>query len=349
MPKILFVLPVPTQPRFSKRIKMFSEKGYNITVASFERDYFNKNELPTGIKYYSLGKIQHQNYLKRIPKMILSLRILIPLIKRNTTIYFFSPEMLILLSRFLSKKELLFEIGDIREIKAGNPLAKLFNIYYQKALSQSQSIIVTSEGFRSYISEKFNLNKEKIKVVENKLLLEDFPVESQKKFQTITHFTLGIVGLFRYKNILNFLEAYTQKPRRFKIILYGGGPILDDIYKYVDNDMIHYRGQFKYPDDLSQIYEELDLSFTMYNSDDLNVRLALPNKLYESIYFRKPILVSKNTFLEQKVLDYRVGFSWNQNDMDGLVSYLESPEFLSDYNNLNANFQQINIKEYISQ
>ena len=37
--KILSVLPVLGQPRYSKRITMLQELGFNVEVVTFERDY----------------------------------------------------------------------------------------------------------------------------------------------------------------------------------------------------------------------------------------------------------------------------------------------------------------------
>ena len=85
----------------------------------------------------------------------------------------------------------------------------------------------------------------------------------------------------------------------------------------------------------------------MYDSTDLNVRLALPNKLYESMYFKKPILVSSNTYLSQVVDQYGIGFKWDQNDMSGLILYLNSSEFLDDYRLFGEKFNSIDVTTYL--
>ena len=40
----------------------------------------------------------------------------------------------------------------------------------------------------------------------------------------------------------------------------------------------------------------------------LNNRVALPNKLYEAMYFRVPIIASKGTYLAERVMTAGVGY-----------------------------------------
>ena len=100
-------------------------------------------------------------------------------------------------------------------------------------------------------------------------------------------------------------------------------------------------------DDIDKIYSQVDLSFVMYDSEDLNVKLALPNKLYESMAFKTPLLVSKKTFLSEKVFEYRIGFSWSEAKMDKLIFYLNSEKFKNSYNQLEKKFNDISAKDFL--
>lgn len=57
------------------------------------------------------------------------------------------------------------------------------------------------------------------------------------------------------------------------------------------------------------IYQSIDLINSIYGADNEVVRLALPNKLYDCILFKKPILVSKGTYLAQLVEQYQLGLA----------------------------------------
>lgn len=51
---------------------------------------------------------------------------------------------------------------------------------------------------------------------------------------------------------------------------------------------------------------------------------AEPNKLYESIYFRCPIIVNEKTFLGQKVQKLGIGYVINSMDEEQITVFLNS-------------------------
>jgi len=347
---MLFIFPVSTQPRYARRIRQHQNEGAQITVASFERDYFSKNTLPDNIKYVSLGKLSSGGYIKRIPRILKVISRLVKLSKSNDIIFIFSADILIFLSPFLPKRKVWYEIGDIRKFSPNRFINRVYELIYGITLNRVSAVFVTSVGFKDYIIAQYGLKKERIRIIENKLQKEIFSDKPHLEFSGLSKadFTIGIIGLLRYENILNFIKAYKNSSASYSIAIYGDGPLRKEIEPYVDNNKIKFYGQFKYPDDLESIYESIDLSFTMYDSEDQNVRLALPNKLYESMYFKKPILVSKGTYLEERVMADAIGFSWDQKDMDGLVAYLDSDTFINDYNSLENSFNYITKSQYLS-
>ena len=76
----------------------------------------------------------------------------------------------------------------------------------------------------------------------------------------------------------------------------------------------HQHGRFKNPADLPDIYKNIDVVLALYDVDSINVLYAEPNKLYEAMYYRKPIIVSKGTYLAEKVNRLGIGF-----DLDATV------------------------------
>lgn len=58
-----------------------------------------------------------------------------------------------------------------------------------------------------------------------------------------------------------------------------------------------------------RIYESVDLINCVYGSKTKVVQLALPNKLYDCILYKKPMLVSKGTYLAQVVQQYNLGLA----------------------------------------
>ena len=352
MKSILFILPVATQPRFSKRIDPFLLNDYKVTVATYERDYFILNTLPENIELINLGKVQHGNYLKRIPVLLRSLRTLILLSKVNDIVYIFSSDILLFFFLFIPKWKLIYEIGDIRVNDWNKIVSLIFSRLYRKALLKCSRINVTSQGFKNYLIKEYYINNEdKICLLENKLSTKNFSAyqESFKKLilEKNKLFTIGIIGLLRYRNIIDFLQEYSKQCNHFVVKIYGDGPLLKEIQPFIDEHTVQYFGQFKYPDDIKKIYDNIDISFVMYDSDDLNVQLALPNKLYESFCFKKPLIVSSNTYLAQKVRFHNIGFVWDQKNIADLITFLNSEKFVDEYNDLEKSFSFVVQKDYL--
>lgn len=346
-PEILFILPVPAHPRFNKRISGYLEAGYIVRVASFERTHLSKNKLPDELTYLSLGLISDYAYISRLPILIKAFFLLRRICNNNTDIYLMAQEFLPL-ALFLKRRRMIYEIGDIRD-KNSPVIQLIINIWY-KLIRSADTIVVTSQKFKNYYIDRADIGTDKIVVVENKLSLKDFPLEKQPLFKKITgdSLVIGVVGMFRYENIIWFLDAFQRAQPSFKIFIFGGGRFKHEVSSFANKQNIMYYGEYKNPDDLHNIYPQISLSFVMYDNKSLNVRLAVPNKLYESMYFRKPLLVSGGTYLAERVQEYNIGFVWDQNKMDELIAYLGSDRFINEYNQMEGSFEKLNHDDYFS-
>ena len=78
------------------------------------------------------------------------------------------------------------------------------------------------------------------------------------------------------------------------------------------------------------MYGKCDAIFSVYDADMQNCKVALPNKLYESIYCEIPIIVAKGTYLSDLVEEWGVGISVKHDSLDELtdaVFKLQDPAF----------------------
>ena len=69
----------------------------------------------------------------------------------------------------------------------------------------------------------------------------------------------------------------------------------------IDNPNVEYQGPFSNPDELEKVYKGIDVNFVVYDTRIQNVRVAIPNKLYESIFFTTPILAAEGTQFGEEV------------------------------------------------
>ena len=88
---------------------------------------------------------------------------------------------------------------------------------------------------------------------------------------------------------------------------------------YVWNFMLRY----DYEKEIALLYGKVDCVYSVYDADNPNVKIALPNKLYESIICELPIIVAKDTYLSELVQKWNVGVSVSHTDTIELIEVLK--------------------------
>lgn len=212
--------------------------------------------------------------------------------------------------------KLIYEIADVRECFLSNKksLVTRFMMWYeQQLLSKISLLVLTSDQFyRSYYSAL--IEEEKVFYFPNIPELTVFNDYHKRKHDV---FTIGFIGGLRYINQLKMLvDAASDLPVR--IVFAGGGAskqMEEVIVTYCkDNSKIVFLGQYDYKKQIVSIYEMVDCVYSVYDADNANVRIALPNKLYEAAYCELPIIVAKNTYLSEIVNRYQTGLAVSHKD-----------------------------------
>ncbi len=321
---ILFFLSHQPNPRFVKQINFLAKKN-KVSLAYFQR--ITLANLDSSID----GSIIRQNFgsipnasspVKRIWIYIKTIKNMRKLIKANAydIILLNNLDMLLLyvFSRFnffrkKDKTKLVIEISDLREYVFGHSflakrLRSLEKYLYQKYIDK---LIVTSEKYYTYHFKKF-FTKD-VFVLENKLLSQEIKkTDAFLRTQNIHKTIIGIVGLLLRKDeYIKLFETYKNHDN-VEIHVHGKGyyqNIVEDYAAKYEN--IKYFGAYNAFTDTQRIYATLDIIYLIYDihQQSLNNRLALPNKLYECMYYGIPLLCSKGTYLEEKVKEYGVGTS----------------------------------------
>lgn len=325
MKKATLLLPVISQPRYFKRINLLVQLGYDVTVLYFERKDAPPRGMGEGAKFVKLGDLEDKNYLRRVGPLFRAL----PVVRNDDAplVYVFSIDLL-LIAVMAGKSNIVFEIGDVREIN--NPL---FISSYSFLLKRCVKIIVTSDRFAEYLSAKYGVHGSRFIFKPHVLEAHQFSPERRvMKVKALCSdmVCIGFVGLLRYTSVLSLLRVASCR-EKLSIRIHGRGLHESKIPGLINRDKDHFGGAFHYPDDLADIYRNIDINFVMYDSSDMNVRMALPNKLYESVYFSTPLIVSKGTYLSEIVEKWNVGISWDYEDISGLCDYLEGEEFKGRY------------------
>jgi len=317
MPKkeILFLLSHQPNPRFVKQIKFLSKQN-NISIIYYHRDYMKdlSSEYSDNVVLNeSLGAIKNGNYIKRIVYYFKSFKQLKNILKQNTfdTLIVNNIDTLALfkISSLFQKNntQSIMEISDLRSHTYIYSLkSKIMRSIERFMFKFVDKLIVTSPKFyEMYYSKIF---KDKYFLLENKPLSNMIPKRLKKiKNKKIV---IGIVGLLLQGKPYKTLFETIKDDDRFEVHIYGKGIFEDLVRAYADkHENIKFFGEYNFFKDSAKIYSTLDILYMPYDTtnDSLNNKIALPNKLYEAMYFQVPIITSKDTYLGELVEKYSIG------------------------------------------
>lgn len=337
MNKISIISFSDTLPRIHHRIIQINKFGYKTKTYYFKREFNRINNFENDPESVCLGTLKDGKFYKRILKIkAASKKVKKENYSKSAYCFGWDGALVAILSGYT---KIILEIGDLRITPETKRLKKLFFKPFEYfILKRINSLAITSDKFRDYFSS-YSLNINYIHVKNQLPESIIFNREFKKTFSN-DKIRLGYIGSIRYKTIFSLKDLIERYPDKFDIKIYGGGPLEKKFKQECSmNKSISFFGPFKNPKDLERIYSEIDVSYVAYDTDSYNVRVALPNKLYESIFFQVPIIVSKNTYLSEYVSSYGIGYIIDSQDLN------KSLELISSINNQDLKTKAINISK----
>lgn len=323
--KIVFVLNAVSLTRCQKRVQEFIDHGYDVDVYGFERggETYAKpaNYTIETIGYHTVS----MSYYKRLLVIYQALRKLHKKYRHQEDVvfYYFFFDVAFAAS-LVSKRPYIYEESDIPYANIGNSF--LLNYLKRKDKSiirKSLMTVMTSEGFINY--HGLENQRANIQLVPNRVNPALLQLPYSHKTLDKDHLSIGFVGGFRYKSVYNFAEVVAQHFPQITFHVFGtlmeNVSEIQELSQKHENVILH--GIFKNPQDLPSVYEQLDVVLATYDATSINAQYAEPNKMYESIFFRVPIIVSKGTFLSEKVNRLGIGYAVNGLDKEEVKAFLE--------------------------
>lgn len=298
----------------------FVQNGYEVFAYGFARKGHEKcPEL--SFPYEVIGELEDEGYSNRIKLYIKAFRRIVRRYNNQDVLYFVGGLDIAMFFHFFHPREkYIYEECDLTHTYLGK-IQVLLELIDKKIIKDSLITISTSEGFNKY---HFNGKKpNNVYIVENKL---DPSVLKLKKNISPKFcresISFGFVGKPRFESVFNFIKVVCQNFPQHTFHIFGGPiePQFKELEKY-SNCFFH--GFFKNPTDLPEIYSNINLVLSTYDARIKNVKYAEPNKIYESIYFDTPIIVSKDTFLGEKVTSLGIGYELDALNDDEIIEFVE--------------------------
>jgi len=326
--KIIFLLESISQPRCIKRINSFRDQGFEVSVYGIDRNKYNINTNSYDLDINIIGNYKdNEGYIYKLLNNFFKIRKIVKNNKDNKVLYYSFGYMLTFILLLNKVNIYVYEMSDIiygrKRIKW---VRWFFKFIDKRMINNSVLTVMTSEGFYNYFFNDIEANN--IIIQKNKLDISFSEIDRDDINTTIhaENLIFSYVGAFRYPNtIFRFARIIGEKYPHHSFHFYGESHLRNEVEileKRYNN--IKYFGPFKNPDDLSGIYDNIDIVVACYDTSGLNERIAEPNKLYESIFFKKPIIVSKNTYLEKKVKELKCGMSIDATNDQNIINFINN-------------------------
>lgn len=327
MRKIIFLESGENNPNNIKRMEEFKARGYDVIVYAFSRKQDNKNS-PKGIQVYNIGEFTSESsYFSRIGVIHRGIKKVLEKHKGDECIFYLLKSDMAIMYSYLSNRPYVFEEADMTHLSFGN---KFIRNYLEnriiKIIKHSLMSVFRSEGFLKYhFGDAYPDN---VYVIPNRLHPDVLNIPQVKYVDNDNdNIRFAFVGGIRYNTIFSFAETVLKHFPHHQFHFYGKFSTKAQEDKFLtlgkySNCFFH--GAFKSPDDLPDIYSKIDVLLSAYDVRGINPRYAEPNKLYEAIYFEKPIIVSSNSFLAEKVSKLGIGYDVDALNENAVIALIES-------------------------
>ena len=187
---------------------------------------------------------------------------------------------------------------------------------------------ISSEGFKSFLGESkkliINHNISNIEAgVDEPITEVNSKIDCYKQ-----RYTIGFLGVIRYENENIKLINSFKDSDQFKFFYAGKmypDCTLKEYCRISGLKNVEFAPEFS-NEDKPWLYKDIDIINAIYGNKMLEVKTALPNKLYDAVVFKKPILVSSGTYLSDVVEKYGLGISVDvdkDNVKEKLLKYLD--------------------------
>ena len=223
---------------------------------------------------------------------------------------------------------LVYQVSDVRESLL--PQKGLLNTIRGRFIANFEAYLLKRASILVVTSEQFFERRYRRYFSDDRLVVwHNYP--DPVLFEAVSHvpsdeFRVVFVGSIRYQRQLRNLVDAVSGINDCKAIFSGAGKKreYDALVSYCEGKpWTSITGPYDYDTEIVSIYSNADCIFAVYDATNENVKIALPNKLYEAVFCGLPILVAQGTYLEQLVLDWGVGLSVPCDDSTALCDVIK--------------------------
>ena len=328
--KIVFIINSISAQRCIKRVEEFIDHGFDVAVYGFSRQ-MEVHRQPEHFSIETIGEYPNSlSFVKRLPILAKGIKHVLNKHwgEKDILFYLFQLDIALVykICSWGSNRKYIFEESDLMHTYISNKCVRnILEWTDKRIIKESMLSVFTSEGFLKYhYADDYPNNTF---LIANKLSLNVVNLKNIPKKKTMEgKLRIGFVGFPRYKSIISFIYFFCKNFPSYEFHVYGE---ITSKYKLEFEKLrafpnCYFHGSFVNPNDLPEIYSNIDIVLSTYDVEYENVRYAEPNKIYEAIYFDTPIIVSKCTFLAEKVARLNIGYCVDSLNEHEVVSLIKS-------------------------
>ena len=326
--KIGLILPTNLYfgPYVNIYINILEDNNIEYDVISWDRESVGEK----GHIVFKRKSPLNSNRLKKIIDFLMFTKFVKAQVKTNNydKLIIFGPQIGLFLYKFLKKSfknKLLF---DYRDLSIDQLLPKRFN----KLLSISSVICISSNGFKSVLpkgykyilSHNFDIKTLKKEIKNNVELFSN-----SKKVIKIS--TIG--GIRDYEQNLELIKKLKNNDS-FSLKFIGTGIAEKALKNYCNSSNIKNISFSGYYDKKDEHKFYIDSSFiNIYYPKLLSHKTALSNRFYNSLIYKRPMIVTKNSIQGELIEKYNLGIAVS--DCDDIEIKLS--KYISEFNQVKFN------------
>lgn len=308
-----------------RRVEALQKAGFEVHLYGYHRTTMTEYQYDTRVIVKNLGVLENgKGYFHKLQLMRKDITEIIKSEGRGSTIYYGFGFLIGNILSFCHVNyiyeicDLLYGYGRLQKV------SQLFRIMDRRAIRKSLLTVLTSDGFHKYLFKK---PQDNILIQPNRVnqFFTDIERLDLNKVD-VSHLKFAYVGAPRSKStVLHFAKVIGRYYPNHEFHFYGDGPSASGfMLEASDYANVFFHGRFKNPHDLMDIYNNIDIVVACYETEALNERLLEPNKLYEAIYFNKPIIVSENSYLADRVKNLNCGYVINAYSENAIRNFIDN-------------------------
>lgn len=319
--------------RVYKEAKYLVSKGFSVEILCWDRENDYKHKEFDEIQDVKIKRFfpysKYGTGYKQIFSYIKFIRACKRYLKAENYSFIHGHDLDGVIAAYLSKNKdskLIFDMHEFYEGQSSKKSRKFITRTIVNFMHSKSDFIVYLEDNQKNATKEKNINK--LVYLPNYPEIKDYEGYEKKPHPNLRVSYIGSVR--QYNELKNLMDA-CRDIEHVEIFIHGAGVSyskLKEIEKHYPN--VNVTGLYHFSES-AKLYGETDLLYAVYDISIDNWKYGYPIKFFEAIVTKTPIIVSKDSTLEEFLKEKDIGFvvdGSNVHEIKELINYINKHRYL---------------------